>query len=122
MDKPTSQVALGELVKIIWLAPSMDRLWVDGPEVRRRFVDRITHSFIPRHAQEILSYEKAMRERNRLLKEASRNSDWYRAIENQMAIAGAEIIKNRNTALDKTKSFNEKLANLFPSCRSIINK
>ena len=63
-----------------------------------------------------------MRERNRLLKEASRNSDWYRAVESQMAVAGAEIIENRNTALDKTKSFNEKLANLFPSCRSIINK
>ncbi|MBC8411557.1 MAG: DNA replication/repair protein RecF [Rhodobacteraceae bacterium] len=99
--KVTSQLALGELVKIIWLTPNMDRLWVDGPEVRRRFVDRITHSFIPRHAQEILSYEKAMRERNRLLKEASRNLDWYRAIESQMAVAGTKIIENRNTALEK---------------------
>jgi len=99
--KVTSQLALGELVKIIWLTPNMDRLWVDGPEVRRRFVDRITHSFIPRHAQEILSYEKAMRERNRLLKEASRNLDWYRAVESQMAVAGTKIIENRNTALEK---------------------
>ena len=122
-DKPTSQVALGELVKIIWLAPSMDRLWVDGPEVRRRFVDRITHSFIPRHAQEILSYEKAMRERNRLLKEASRNSDWYRAIENQMAIAGAEIIKNRNTALTKLSLSMKSSQTSFPVADlSLINE
>ena len=113
-DKPTSQVALGELVKIIWLAPNMDRLWVDGPEVRRRFVDRITHSFIPSHAQEILSYEKAMRERNRLLKELSRNLDWYRAIENQMAIAGAEIIKNRNIALEKLSLSMESSQTSFP--------
>ena len=32
--------ALAELVGITWLTPQMDRLFVDGPSGRRRFLDR----------------------------------------------------------------------------------
>ncbi|WP_313348599.1 AAA family ATPase, partial [Paracoccus sp. (in: a-proteobacteria)] len=41
-DKPSTQLALGRLMRVIWLTPAMDRLWTDAPEQRRRFLDRVT--------------------------------------------------------------------------------
>ena len=67
--KVTTQTALGRIARIVWLVPVMDRLWVDGAEGRRRFLDRLSMSFEPSHAQYTLDYERAMRERNKMLKE-----------------------------------------------------
>ena len=47
---------------MIWLVPAMDRLWIEGAEGRRRFLDRLALSFAPDHAEAALAYDKAMRE------------------------------------------------------------
>ncbi len=93
--KATSQTALGRIVRMVWLIPAMDRLWIEGAEGRRRFLDRITLGFHPGHAEASLSYEKAMRDRNRLLKDEVRDPRWYDALEHQMAEAGAAITAAR---------------------------
>ena len=98
-DKATSQTALGRILRILWLVPAMDRLWIEGAEGRRRFLDRMTLSFTPDHAEASLTYEKAMRDRNRLLKEGATDPHWYAALEAQMAEAGAQIMANRHAAL-----------------------
>ena len=77
----------------------MDRLWIEGAEGRRRFLDRMTLSFNPAHAEATLAYDKAMRERNRLLKDMVRDDHWYVALEAQMAEAGARITAHRQEAL-----------------------
>jgi DNA replication and repair protein RecF len=69
-------VALGRIARSVWLVPSMDRLWIEGADGRRRFLDRIVLSFDPAHADAVLDYEKAMRERNRLLKDMVRDAHW----------------------------------------------
>ena len=97
--KAAAQVALGRIGRVLWLVPSMDRLWIEGAEGRRRFLDRATLSFEPTHAEAVLTYEKAMRERNRLLKDMVRDPHWYVAIEKQMADAGARIHVNRTAAI-----------------------
>ncbi len=97
--KAAPQVALGRIARMVWLVPSMDRLWIEGAEGRRRFLDRMTMSFEPSHADAVLAYEKAMRERNRLLKDMVRDDPWYVALERQMAEAGARIMANRDAAL-----------------------
>src|SRR6056297_2435908 len=97
--KVASQVALGRIARVLWLIPAMDRLWIEGAEGRRRFLDRITMSFVPDHADLSLSYDKAMRERNRLLKDQVRDGHWYVAVERQMAEAGSVIHANRQAAL-----------------------
>jgi DNA replication and repair protein RecF len=99
--KMAAQVALGRVVRMLWLVPSMDRLWTEGAEGRRRFLDRISMSFEPGHADVSLAYEKAMRERNRLLKDMVTDAHWYLALEGQMAAAGAAIAANRRTALER---------------------
>ena len=89
--KPAAQVALARMSRVVWLVPSMDRLWIEGAEGRRRFLDRVAMSFLPDHAEAVLAYEKAMRERNRLLKDQVRDGHWYVALERQMAQAGCRI-------------------------------
>lgn len=99
--KAAPQLALARALRVVWLVPSMDRLWIEGAEGRRRFLDRMTMSFEPSHAETVLSYDKAMRERNRLLKDMVRDSHWYQALEQKMAEFGEVIRKNREAALTR---------------------
>lgn len=112
--KPASQIALAGLVRVLWLVPSMDRLWIEGAEGRRRFLDRITLSFIPDHAEIALAYEKAMRERNRLLKDQVRDGHWYVALERQMAEAGVALHENRLVALHALRESQKNAQTSFP--------
>jgi DNA replication and repair protein RecF len=93
----------------------MDRLWIEGAEGRRRFLDRMVMSFEPRHAEAVLLYEKAMRQRNRLLKDMVRDAPWYAALEAQMASAGAQIMQNRLTVLERLKSAQDGAETAFPA-------
>lgn len=97
--KPAPQVGLLRVARVLWLVPAMDRLWIEGADGRRRFLDRMVMSFLPAHADAVIAYEKAMRERNRLLKDDIRDPGWYGALEGQMATAGAEITVNRQAVL-----------------------
>jgi len=112
--KAASQTALGRIARVLWLIPSMDRLWIEATEGRRRFLDRMTLSFRPHHADATLSYEKAMRERNRLLKDQVRDSHWYIALERQMAESGAAIHANRLFAIDQLQAAQEEAETAFP--------
>ncbi len=113
--KPTPQAALGRIARVLWLVPAMDRLWTEGAEGRRRFLDRIALSFAPGHGEAVLGYEKAMRERNRLLKEAARDAGWYGALEAQMAAAGARMQANRSFAIARIAAAQEGAETAFPS-------
>lgn len=99
--KPAPQAALGRILRMLWLVPAMDRLWIEAADGRRRFLDRMTLSFEPGHADTVLRYEKAMRERNRLLRDEVRDAGWFAALEEQMAEAGALIRANRNHAVGR---------------------
>lgn len=113
--KPAPQTALGRVARMLWLVPAMDRLWIEGAEGRRRFLDRATLSFEPTHAEAVLTYEKAMRERNRLLKDMVRDPHWYTAVEAQMAEAGAVIQKNRHRAIAELTAAQEAATTAFPT-------
>jgi DNA replication and repair protein RecF len=97
--KAVPQIALARHLAILWLTPAMDRLWLEAAEGRRRFLDRIALSFAPDHAAQVLAYEKAMRERNRLLRDGVQDGRWFGALETQMAQAGVLMTENRLTAL-----------------------
>ncbi len=113
--KAASQTALGRIARVLWLIPSMDRLWIEGAEGRRRFLDRMTLSFTPGHAEVALSYEKAMRQRNQLLKDQVRDGHWYVAVERQMAEAGSAIHANRQAALALLESARAEAETAFPA-------
>lgn len=113
--KTSPQVALSRIARIVWLVPSMDRLWIEGADNRRRFLDRITLSFIPDHAEAVLAYEKSMRERNRLLKDMVRDAHWYTALERQLAEAAETIIGNRHAALARLAAAQTGAETAFPA-------
>ena len=112
--KAATQTALGRIARILWLVPAMDRLWTDGADGRRRFLDRMTLSFEPGHGQAVLDYEKAMRERNKLLKERVDDPSWYAALENRMATAGGVIMENRQSSLERVGAAQEGAKTAFP--------
>jgi len=113
--KITTQAALGRIARVLWLVPAMDRLWIEGADGRRRFLDRMVLSFVPGHAEAVLAYEKAMRERNRLLKDQQRDPGWYDALEGQMALSGAEISVHRRTVLARIVEAQQDTATTFPA-------
>ncbi len=115
--KIAPQTSLGVLARMLWLVPSMDRLWIEGAEGRRRFLDRLTLSFFPDHAEATLGYEKAMRDRNRLLKDDVRDAHWYRALETQMAEFGTTVQNNRRIALAKISAAQSGAQTAFPAAR-----
>lgn len=101
--------ALAEWLALIWLTPSMDRLFMEGAAGRRRFLDRLTYALTPNHAAATTRYERAMRERNRLLV-AGRAADpvWFDALEQQMAVHGAAVTRARQALAEH---LGERLAN-----------
>ena len=113
--KAAQQLALGRIARVLWLVPSMDRLWIEGAEGRRRFLDRMTMSFTPSHGEAVLGYEKAMRERNRLLKDQVRDGHWYVALERQMAEAGLEVHRGRVAALKELAAAQAGSETAFPA-------
>lgn len=116
-DKPSPQTQLGRLLRVVWLVPAMDRLWTDAPEGRRRFLDRLTLSLMPDHAETALTYDRAMRERNRLLRDQIADPGWYRALETQMAQAGAALTANRQAALAAISAAQGMGGGDFPTAR-----
>jgi len=114
-NKAASQIDLGQICRVVWLIPAMDRLWIEAAEGRRRFLDRIVLSFDPGHAEATLLYEKAMRERNRLLKEQIRDAGWYRVLETQMAESGHRIHAARTAAVDRLRMAQEAAETAFPA-------
>ncbi len=115
--KPATQSALGRICRMLWLVPAMDRLWIEGADGRRRFLDRMTLSFDPDHAERTLTYDKAMRERNRLLKDGVRDAAWFGALESQMAASGAAIQAARAAALAHVTAAQGAAMGSFPSAR-----
>lgn len=100
-----------EWLRVVWLTPAMDGLFPGPAADRRRFLDRLVLAIDPGHGQRALDYEKAMRGRNRLLTEGSRDGAWFDAIEMQMAETGvaiaaarAELVRLLAAMIDKLPS------------------
>ncbi|MFT6775216.1 MAG: DNA replication and repair protein RecF [Paracoccaceae bacterium] len=113
--KSAPQTRLGMLAPLLWLTPAMDRLWTEGAGERRRFIDRIALAFEPGHADNALSYEKAMRDRNRLLKDDIRDPGWHGALEDRMAESGAALAAARARTVARLIAAQHGAATAFPT-------
>ena len=91
----SSQTALGQHVAAVWLTPQQDRLFLDGPGERRRFLDRLVTALHPEHAGDVAAYENAVRQRSRLLGEGNRDPHWFTALEDTMARHGVALAAAR---------------------------
>lgn len=88
-----------EWVRMIWLTPAMDGLFIGAAGDRRRFLDRLVLTIDPAHGRRALDYEKAMRGRNRLLTEVRPDTRWLDAIEHELAECGVALAAARTETL-----------------------
>lgn len=87
---------LADLTRQVWLTPAQDRLFAEGAGERRRFLDRLVFAAEPIHAAHATAYDKASRERMRLLTgDAAPDPAWLAALEARMAEAGARMAAAR---------------------------
>ena len=93
--RPATASELGDAVRMTWLTPAMDRLWSGAAGDRRKFFDRLTLSRAPEHGQAAVAYERALRERTRLLSERVFDDAWLGGLEREMAAHGAAIAAAR---------------------------
>ncbi|RWO74504.1 MAG: DNA replication/repair protein RecF [Mesorhizobium sp.] len=109
-----------EWLRVVWLTPAMDALFTGPAADRRRFLDRLVLAIDPGHGQRAIDYEKAMRGRNRLLTENSRDDRWFDAIETQMAETGVAIAAARAEMVRLLATMIDRLPDTGPFPRADI--
>ena len=111
------QKALADRLAIAWATPEQDRLFLDGPSARRRFLDRLVLGFAPGHAAELSAYEHCQRERARLLGEGSGDASWLAALEDGMARHGIAVAAARRAVVERLDAAAAEGAGPFPAAR-----
>lgn len=91
--------ALAELVEVMWLTPAMDGLFIGPAADRRRFLDRLIQCFDPAYRTRLNQFEKALRQRNRLLEHDNARAAELAAIETIAAELGVAIAAARVEAV-----------------------
>jgi DNA replication and repair protein RecF len=86
---------LAEHVEMIWLTPAMDALFTGPAGDRRRFLDRLILCFDPGYRSRLSAFERAMRQRNRLLEIAPGDGRHLDGLEMQLAETGVAIAAAR---------------------------
>ena len=105
---------LARRTAITWLTPQMDRLFNEGAAARRRFLDRLVYGFDRQHARRVNEYDKAMRERARILGTPGARGAWLTAIEETMASRGVALAVARRDAVRRISEALAERAGPFP--------
>ncbi len=115
-DDAKSSELLLDYMRVLWLVPSMDGLFTGPGSDRRRFLDRLTLSLDPMHGRRVADFEKALRQRNRLLEHGG-SSEFLSAVETQVAELGTAVSLARGetvTLLGETLTAQARLGLPFP--------
>ena len=116
-EQARGQMALGERLGVTWLTPPMDRLFLDGPSGRRRFLDRLVLGLDPQHGSRVAAYEQALRERSRLLRDGPADPAWLAALEEVMAEQGVAVAAARREAVQRLDRACLEAEGSFPRAR-----
>src|SRR5437016_3201593 len=87
----TSAAAFGDHLRMVWLTPAMDGLFMGAASERRRFFDRLVLAIDSEHASRVSALDRSLRSRNRLLEVRNFDDHWCDAIEREtaeLAVAG----------------------------------
>lgn len=106
----SSASAFAEHLRVIWLTPEMDGLFLGPGSERRRFLDRLVLAIDAEHAARVNALDRALRSRNRLLEEQNFDAKWMDAIEHEVAelaiavaAARAETVKRLATEIESNR-------------------
>src|SRR6202048_1089589 len=86
----SSATAFGDHLRMVWLTPAMDGLFLGAASERRRFFDRLVLAIDSEHSSRVSALDRSLRSRNRLLEVRNYDDHWCDAIERETAeLAGA---------------------------------
>jgi DNA replication and repair protein RecF len=86
---------LARAARMMWLTPATDRLFAGPAGDRRRFLDRLVLGRASEHGHAAAGYDRALRERQRLLSDRNFDDTWLAGLEREMAAHGAAIAAAR---------------------------
>ncbi|MGH6681650.1 MAG: DNA replication/repair protein RecF [Bradyrhizobium sp.] len=87
--------AFGDHLRMVWLTPSMDGLFLGPAAERRRFFDRLVLAIDSEHSSRVAALERALRSRNRLLEVRNFDDQWCDAIERETAELAVAVAASR---------------------------
>lgn len=119
--KNCSQMTLANHLAIVWQTPQMDGIFLGSGTDRRAFLDRLVYGFDSKHATRVNAYEKAMRDRNRVLAGELHDIGWLNALEARMAAEGVAIAAARNDTLARLNAAMQAAQTSFPKARLMID-
>ncbi|WP_421730036.1 DNA replication/repair protein RecF [Brevundimonas sp.] len=98
-----------DYLRPVWATPEQDRLFSDARVERLKFFDRLVFAADPGHAASVSGYDKALRERLRLLSDSAEQNRapdalWLDALELRLGEAGARAAIARAAALSALQS------------------
>jgi DNA replication and repair protein RecF len=105
-----SAAAFADHVRVVWLTPAMDGLFLGSGGERRRFLDRLVLAVDAEHGARVNALERSLRARNRLLEDISPDPAWLDAVEHEtaelavaVAAARAETVHRLAGLIEATK-------------------
>jgi DNA replication and repair protein RecF len=115
-----STANFSEWFTITWLTPETDRLFLEGPSTRRKFVDRLIYAEDPLHLDRLNAYDHLLKERMTVLKTTG-NAQWLTSLEGQLAEFAVAITITRHQMMEKLQAGQQYQHAIFPqfSCAMI---
>ena len=86
-------------IPLVMVSPSDSDLILGGSDERRRFLDLVISQFDKNYLDTLIRYNKALAQRNALLKQEIKDAALYEIWEEQMSVTGEEIFKQRKSFL-----------------------
>ncbi len=90
-----SATAFGDHLRMVWLTPAMDGLFMGAASERRRFFDRLVLAIDSEHSSRVSALERSLRSRNRLLEVRNYDDHWCAAIERETAELAVAVAATR---------------------------
>lgn len=96
-----SATAFGDHLRMVWLTPSMDGLFMGSASERRRFFDRLVLAIDSEHSSRVSALDRSLRSRNRLLEDRNFDAHWCDAIERETAELAVAVAAQRAQTLQR---------------------
>src|SRR3954469_1161263 len=118
-----SATSFGDHIRMVWLTPAMDGLFMGAASERRRFFDRLVLAIDSDHSSRISALERSLRSRNRLLETRNYDDHWCDAIERETAELAVAVAATRGqTAARLTGMLNARAqSSAFPSAQIALD-
>ena len=99
----SSATAFGDHLRMVWLTPAMDGLFMGAASERRRFFDRLVLAIDSEHSARVSALDRSLRSRNRLLEVRNFDDHWCDAIERETAELAVAVAAMRGQTADETR-------------------